>query len=299
MNCNYSIVIPHFNTPELLAKMLKSIPNRNDIQVIVVDDCSSEKSLIALKQLVHENLEIHYLDQNLGAGHARNVGLKYVKGEWVLVVDADDVFAPNTFKVLDMYKDLSTDYFCFRIMVIDSNGNPKGSNVSDKSVGAYLKKKNRNSINLFKYKNTVCWNKMVSAEFIRRKGICFEECQVNNDVLFNFMIGLYAKDFIVIPDILYYPTLINSSSITRQERSVEKEFMFYLQAQKRNGFYKKIGLWYWPFYRYDIFYILFFIKKHGICFVFKFFHYCRIHQQEIKDARTAYLSLFDNRTTDI
>lgn len=178
-------------------------------------------------------------------------------------------------------------------MVIDSNGNPLGSNVSDKSVLSYLKKKNKRSLNLFKYKNTVCWNKMISATFIKKYDICFEECQVNNDVLFNFMIALYSKDFKVISDILYYPTLINNGSITRKKRTLEKEFLFYIQAQKRNGFYKKLGLWYWPFYRYNIFYLLYFIKKHGLCFVLKFYHYCRLHKQEIRDARVAYLSIFE------
>lgn len=36
----YSIIIPHYNAPHLLERCLKSIPVREDIQVIVVDDCS-------------------------------------------------------------------------------------------------------------------------------------------------------------------------------------------------------------------------------------------------------------------
>lgn len=106
MNYNYSIVIPHYNTPELLKKMLKSIPNRDDIQIIVVDDCSKKECVEALEQLIHKNLELYISKKNLGAGHARNIGLKHVKGKWIIVVDADDVFAPNAFNVLDMYKDL-------------------------------------------------------------------------------------------------------------------------------------------------------------------------------------------------
>ena len=41
MNCHYSIIIPHKNIPALLQRCLDSIPSREDIQIIVVDDNSS------------------------------------------------------------------------------------------------------------------------------------------------------------------------------------------------------------------------------------------------------------------
>ena len=48
---NYSIVIPHYNLPALLRRCLGSIPQRDDIQVIVVDDGSSEESKSALEDI--------------------------------------------------------------------------------------------------------------------------------------------------------------------------------------------------------------------------------------------------------
>ena len=41
-NIKYSIIIPHYNTPELLLRCVTSIPERNDIQIIVVDDNSPD-----------------------------------------------------------------------------------------------------------------------------------------------------------------------------------------------------------------------------------------------------------------
>ena len=38
---NYSIIIPHYNIPDLLGRCIKSIPEREDVQVIVVDDNST------------------------------------------------------------------------------------------------------------------------------------------------------------------------------------------------------------------------------------------------------------------
>ena len=42
-NMNYSIIIPHKNTPELLRRCIKSIPQRDDLEIIIVDDNSSKE----------------------------------------------------------------------------------------------------------------------------------------------------------------------------------------------------------------------------------------------------------------
>ena len=44
MEYNVSIIIPHYNSPDLLAVLLDSIPEKEDIQIIVVDDNSTKKT---------------------------------------------------------------------------------------------------------------------------------------------------------------------------------------------------------------------------------------------------------------
>lgn len=43
VNILYSIIIPHYNVPELLQRCLNSIPNLPSFQIIIVDDCSDGK----------------------------------------------------------------------------------------------------------------------------------------------------------------------------------------------------------------------------------------------------------------
>ena len=272
--------------------MLKSIPERDDIQVIVVDDCSRTEEVECLKKLQHKNLELYLQTENHGAGYARNVGLEHATGKWVLVVDADDRFTEGAFDILDKYKDEVLDYLCYRIQIIDSEGNPQKNNCSEDSVEAYLSDANKKNTNLFKYRNLVCWNKMVSMNFIRKYNIRFEECQVNNDVLYNLMIGLYAQSYKVIPDILYNP-IGQPDSIVRKKRNVQREYQFFIQAQKRNGFYKRLGLSHWPYYRHTVLYIPHMLRKHGVVFTIQFFWFCLVHLQDIKSARRAYLPLFE------
>jgi hypothetical protein len=117
---------------------------------------------------------------------------------------------------------------------------------------------------------------------------------VNNDVYFGLSVGHYAQKFIALAEILYY-SVRSEGSITRKSRTIEREFLFYLQAQKRNGFYEAIGLKKWPYYRYDFLYIPFMIKKRGFNGAWQFFKYRNDHIEEVKQARKAYLSLLSER----
>lgn len=74
---NYSIIIPHFNAKELLDRCINSIPKRNDIQIIIVDDYSSEDIYHSIleKYNLLENIEIYQNEKNLGAGFSRNYGI--------------------------------------------------------------------------------------------------------------------------------------------------------------------------------------------------------------------------------
>ena len=80
---NYTIIIPHYNIPDLLMRCLKSIPVREDIQVIVVDDCSPDANryLKDYPELSRPYLEYYSTPQGGSAGRARNVGLNHAKGK--------------------------------------------------------------------------------------------------------------------------------------------------------------------------------------------------------------------------
>ena len=287
----YSIIIPHYNSSCLLERMLNSIPEREDIQVIVVDDSSEKEEVNKLKLLHHKNLELYLEPENHGAGYARNIGLGYASGKWVLVVDADDIFAENAFNVLDKYKESDIDYLCFVIDSYDNTLKPDGAWIrSSEAVKKYCNESSSESLLRLKYQNLICRNKMVSLHFLKDKHIKFEECEVNNDVFYGLSIGHLGEKFVVIPNVLYH-SIRSVGSITRKSRTIEREFLFYLQTQKRNGFYEAIGLKRWPYYRYDFLYVPFLIKKRGIRGAVEFYKYRKKHIEEVKEARKQYLSL--------
>ncbi|GAP73202.1 glycosyl transferase [Candidatus Symbiothrix dinenymphae] len=116
---NYSIIIPHKNIPKLLERCLASIPQRDDIQVIVVDD-NSDADIVetwratSLPKYPHvEFVFAKNKNGRKGAGYARNIGLEHAKGKWIVFADADDFFMPCVDEAMTQYADDEHDVVFF------------------------------------------------------------------------------------------------------------------------------------------------------------------------------------------
>lgn len=114
-NIEYSVIIPFRNELNLLQTALASIPDRKDIQIVIIDN--SINSLESQFVNKHTLCMVNYLVSNpsKGAGCARNVGLKYAIGKWLLFLDADDNYENNAFKLFDEYKTSDYDLIYFNI----------------------------------------------------------------------------------------------------------------------------------------------------------------------------------------
>jgi glycosyltransferase involved in cell wall biosynthesis len=89
-----SVIIPTFNRANLLVKAIRSVKAQNypNIQIIVADDGSQDDTAEIVAQF--EDVE-YYFQENKGQGAARNLGLKYAKGEYIASLDSDDIWDNN------------------------------------------------------------------------------------------------------------------------------------------------------------------------------------------------------------
>lgn len=96
-NPQLSIIIPTHNRPHLLPLAVQSALNQTyqDLEVIVVDDASSEQANLP----DDPRLRVIRLEQGVGGAGARNVGTQAARGRWVTYLDDDDCLLPNMAEV--------------------------------------------------------------------------------------------------------------------------------------------------------------------------------------------------------
>ena len=97
-----SIVVPVYNSEKTIERCLKSILQNTykNIEIIIVDDFSSDNSYLICKKLSHQfhNIKIYQNDKNKGVSYTRNIGLSHCRGVYVLFVDSDDWIEKKTYK---------------------------------------------------------------------------------------------------------------------------------------------------------------------------------------------------------
>ena len=205
---SFSIIIPHFDIPDLLMRCLKSIPVSEDIQVIVVDDNSPDADtyLERYPELSRPYLEFIRAPKNGGAGYARNIGLDHAKGKWLLFADADDFFVDNMHDIITMHVESDADVIYFQKQAVFSdNLNRKSSRDGyiDEIMDVYLKTGDELPI---RTRLVVPWGKMIKKSLIEKYHIRFEEIRYSNDVFFSKRAGCYAKKIKAIDTVLYIET---------------------------------------------------------------------------------------------
>lgn len=108
-----SVIVPVYNCDQYIYRCINSILNQNckDIELIAVDDGSTDNSLSILKSIAENDNRLKILCQeNKGAGAARNLGLKNAIGEFVSFVDSDDCVSPDIYtKTLPLAKKYCVD----------------------------------------------------------------------------------------------------------------------------------------------------------------------------------------------
>ena len=204
----FSIIIAHYDIPDLLMRCLKSIPVSEDIQVIVVDDNSpnADTYLERYPELSRPYLEFIRAPKNGGAGYARNIGLDHAKGKWLLFADADDFYVDNMYEIINTHVESDADVIYFQKRAVHSeNLNCKSSRSGyiDEIMDIYIKTGDELPV---RTRHHVPWGKMIRKSLIENHHIRFEEIKYSNDILFSVHVGCLAKKIEAIDTVLYVVT---------------------------------------------------------------------------------------------
>lgn len=206
----FSIIIPHYTTEgtDFLKKAVQSIPERNDIEVLIVDNSPVSINVDLFQGRLNTN--IYYSDNNLGAGGARNVGLEHACGKWLLFLDADDFFTDDAFHYFDQYKGSDFDIIFFKpTSLYPETGEIADRHIRDcKYVDEFLNTGNEYPLRI-SHCCPIC--KMIRKSFVNSNNIKFEEISAGNDVMFALNLGLKANKITAENAVTYVITVSNGS----------------------------------------------------------------------------------------
>jgi len=250
----YTYIIPHKDSLELLLRCINSIEDIANSQIIVIDDNSNEQRELKLMFESSSSVELILSDHNIGAGAARNEGLKKAKGKWVLFADADDFFNKGYIEAIDKYYYSQND-----IVVYDTNS--RFSDTLQLTENRFPNWSNiiaQRNFDKSKWDIPVVWGKLYSREFLKKNSLWFEEVFASNDVLFCYKANLLANNY-QIDDFVLYCSTKNQKSLCYSIN--EKNIKCRLNVlQRTNALLRAIGK---NKYQYNIFSLVFLFKRIG------------------------------------
>lgn len=121
-----SVVIPLYNKEQIIEKSIQSVLSQDyhDFEVVIVNDGSTDKSAEIVRGI--DDLRIRLIEQeNGGPSKARNTGVKHAKGDWIVFLDADDEFLPESLNYYQSLIESKSDYDFFACPFFVNDGSDR------------------------------------------------------------------------------------------------------------------------------------------------------------------------------
>ena len=234
--CKVSVVIPVYNVENYLAQCLDSVLNQTltDIEVICVDDGSTDKSLKVLNDYANKDVRVKVIQQSQqGPSVARNKGILLAQGEFVAFMDSDD-FYPDNNVLNDLYSAAKKQNvkICGGSLKYLKDGNivtptePEYSFDSDKKI-KYVDYQFDYGFTRFIY----------NRQFLTDNDICFPDLVMQEDPLFFVNAMSKAGDFYAMRrDVYIYRVSYKDKNFTYlKARDIAKSFYASLKICAENA----------------------------------------------------------------
>lgn len=160
-----SVVIPTYNREKTIKRSVDSVLNQtyDNIEVIVVDDCSTDKTYEVIKQYNDKRVRYYKLEKNSGACVARNFGIKQAKGKYIAFQDSDDEWYKNKieFQIKNLVDNKSDIDFC------------EYEKIDEKNCIKFPNEKSKYYIKRFGIEKALRYGNFISTQLLLVKKECF------------------------------------------------------------------------------------------------------------------------------
>lgn len=212
-----SVIMPMYNVAKVMRRAIESLYAQSlvGVEVIFVDDCSTDATIETLDKMLHAKDGLDYQivrhKENKGVAAARNTGLDHASGEYIYYVDADDYVEPNALE--KMYKAASQDQAdivgCEWYLTFESN--ERHMIQADAVNGDELFRKMANGVMRWNL-----WLFMTRRELYEENGFRFiDGMNMGEDMMIMMKLAMNAKTVSIIHEPLYHYIQTNSGSLTK------------------------------------------------------------------------------------
>lgn len=235
MNYKVSIIVPMFNSEKFILRCIDSLINQTykNIEIIVIDDGSTDNSVKELSKYKDERLKV-YVKENKGVSSARNYGIKKSNGDYLLFVDSDDYIEDSMIdEMINRVSNESTFIFC--------NNDEIFKNRIDKRILFSGTAGELNKEVVFREiasgKAGLVCSKLVSSKVIKYNSIAFDEnLKVGEDQIFFLEVAEKTEKFFYINKELYHYDRRNEESVTLKYKENLHENFICLKSKVEDFF---------------------------------------------------------------
>lgn len=276
-----SVVVPMYNAEKYVSNCIESIINQSigfeNLEVIIVDDCSTDNSRKIAEKYANEyaNIAVLQTEKNTGvAGHARNVGVEIATGKYIMFSDADDFFDINACKVLyDFMEEKNADLVTANYKNADENGTAWENPIFDFKKYSTFKLNSNEFIKSFFVLNSSVCNKIFRTSFVKENKLKFLEGVPAEDAFFSYSAMIHTDNIYYNDNVVYYYRVRNKSETLSVSWNCSKQYF-----EQINSAYKEIYNIFKENNRMD--YYRFFYAKNLTYMLYKFIDSTTISRDE-------------------
>jgi len=202
-----SVIVPIYNVEDFIAECLESLEKQTlkKIEVILVDDGSPDNSVAIVEKFIDRNSNFHlYRKENGGLGSARNHGVLFASGDYVLFLDSDDKLTPEACEVLYKKASESDSDIVFGRSVWKYEDRTESVAYLEKWY-AFDDDKNFREDESFAMGAPIATSKLFKTSLLRNNKITFMPI-IGEDVPFSVQTFYYSEVISVIKDVIYLRT---------------------------------------------------------------------------------------------
>ena len=257
-------LITSHNSENFISTAIRSVQNQdfNDIEILIIDDCSSDKTVEIIKTMKIKDKRIKLIQNKVNKGilYSKSLGVLKSNGKYIMFLDSDDLFVNKNIFLMCFNQAINYKIDVVEFSGFESHFNPFEINYTMPKIPIYLRyKKNEETIrqpelsnyvyrrlddNMFKLIDGFLWGKTIRSKVLKDslkqigRKIYNIKLNYGDDRLINFVLFKVAKSFKFIREfgIVYNQNNVSITHINLTQSNCQDELtnIFFMYKKKKN-----------------------------------------------------------------